>query len=84
MKITKSSSKLATWAWIRALDKAAMVLIRQGFGIPEAYRIALQHHHPVPGEREPAGQNVVEDGGVAFGIELVAVEVGADSSGFEG
>ena len=42
VKITKSSSKLATWAWIRALDKAAMVLIRQGIGVEEAYRKALE------------------------------------------
>ena len=57
MKITTSSSKLATWAWIRALDKSAMVLIRQGVGVPEAYREALQNYDLVPGEREPAGES---------------------------
>ena len=41
-KPTSSATKLATWAWIRALDKAAMVLIRQGVGMPEAYRKAIE------------------------------------------
>ena len=41
-KPTSSATKLATWAWIRALDKAAMVLIRQGVGVTEAYRKAIE------------------------------------------
>ena len=41
-KPTSSATKLATWAWIRALDKAAMVLIRQGKSVQEAYAEALK------------------------------------------
>ena len=42
VKITTSSAKLAEYARIRELDKAAMVLIRQGVGMPEAYRKAIE------------------------------------------
>lgn len=82
-KPTSSARKLENWKWIRELDRAAMVLIRQGVGVPEAYRRALQNYDPMPGERELASENVVEDGGVTFGVELVAVEVGAAGSGLE-
>ena len=41
-KPTSSAAKLATWAWIRALDTAAMVLIRQGKSVQEAYAEALK------------------------------------------
>ena len=50
-KPTSSATKLANWAWIRALDKAAMVLIRQGFGVPESYRKALES----VGNQRPTG-----------------------------
>ena len=48
---TSSAAKLATWAWIRALDKAAMVLIRQGVGLAESYRKALES----VGNQRPTG-----------------------------
>jgi hypothetical protein len=50
-KPTSSATKLATWAWIRALDKAAMVLIRQGVGVAESYRKALES----VGNQRPTG-----------------------------
>jgi len=50
-KPTSSAAKLATWAWIRALDKAAMVLIRQGVGLAESYRKALES----VGNQRPTG-----------------------------
>lgn len=62
-KPTSSARKLAEYARIRELDKAAMVLIRQGIGVAEAYRIALQDDDRVPGYLESSGQNVLEYGG---------------------
>ena len=40
-KITSSARKLEGWAAIRALDRVAMPLIRQGLGVSAAYKSAL-------------------------------------------